>query len=141
MHDPAMTGEEIEIGDFIGSILRVESPFLPQCAASLSSPVTTATRQSCQNLVIAPLQSLITDHQSLCRHRGGVGRVRGAGRVLGLGLGLVVGVGVGVNVGVAVGVGVPVGVTVGVGVAVAVGVGVGDDVGTSKAYTLLSPAT
>ena len=85
--------------------------------------------------------SPITNHQSLCRHRGGVGRVRGAGRVLGVGLGLVVGVGVGVNVGVAVGVGVPVGVTVGVGVAVAVGVGVGDDVGTSKAYTLLSPAT
>ena len=103
-------------------------------------------RDDCDETILSELgnralQSLITDHQSLCRHRGSVGRVRGAGRVLGVGLGLVVGVGVGVNVGVAVGVGVPVGVTVGVGVAVAVGVGVGDDVGTSKAYTLLSPAT
>ena len=89
-------------------------------------------RNDCDGTILSELgnralQSLITDHQSLCRHRGAVGRVRGAGRGLGVGLGLVVGVGVGVGVSVGVGVGVDVDVGVGVGV------GVGDDAGTSKA--------
>jgi len=91
-------------------------------------------RDDCDETILSELgnralQSLITDHQSLCRHRGGVGRVRGAGRGLGVGLGLVVGVGVGVGVSVGVGVGVDVDVGVGIGV----GVGGGDDAGTSKA--------
>jgi len=66
---------------------------------------------------------------------GGVGRVRGLGEswcwtrsFLELEFG--------VNVGVAVGVGVQ-GCHCWCRIAVAVGVGVGDDVGTSKAYTLL----
>jgi len=41
MHHPAMTREEMEIGDFIGSSLRVEAPFLPRCAAFVSRPVVT----------------------------------------------------------------------------------------------------
>jgi len=35
IHDPAMIDEELRIGDFIGSSVRVEAPFLPQCAASV----------------------------------------------------------------------------------------------------------
>jgi hypothetical protein len=150
MHDPAMTGEAMEIGDFIGSSLRVEAPFLPQCAASLSSPVQNGGAAKWE-VVGQPLRlpfefashgrlraimagiskrGACPTRFVLNRYRA-VGRGRGTGRVLGVGPGLVVGVGV--DVGVAVSVGVAVGVTVGVGVAVAVGVGVGDDVGTSKA--------
>src|SRR5256886_16854976 len=99
-------------------------------------------RDDCDETILSELgnralQSLITDHQSLCRHRGGVGRVPGAGRVLGVGLGLVVGGGVGVNVGVAGGVGGAVGVTGGVGVALAGGVCVGDGVGSFNTRTFV----